>query len=151
MSRVADVIRGWLGWCPHASRQKTRTFTGPVPENQVPMASPPEPAAPSPTCAADSPMHPYYQENFVLIALLLAGLFCVVDLKMLAVASIFSALLVYYDAGMLHAGERFEKESILGEVATWRPLTWAVFVCIIPFIFLAIYTFSRKEIFDANN
>ena len=70
---------------------------------------------------------------------------------MFAVVTIFSAILVYYDAGTLHAGEKSGKEKILGEVATWRPLTWAVFVFIIPLIFLAIYTFSRREIFDANN
>ena len=43
-----------------------------------------------------------------------------------------------------------KKESIHGDVVVWRPLTWALAVLIIPLNFLAIYVFSRKEIFDAN-
>ena len=151
MSRAADVIRGWLGWCPHATRQKTRTFTVPVPESGILAAALPEPATQPAASAPGSPGHTSIQENYVLILLLLAGLFCLVDFRMLALASVFSAILVYYDAGMLHAGEKFERESILGEVATWRPLTWAASVLIVPLIFLAIYTFSRQEIFEANN
>ena len=106
---------------------------------------------PTPLVSAHPETCPVYQENILLILLLLAGLFCLVDLKMLALAAIFSALLVYYDAGTLHAGEKFAKESILGNVVTWRPLTWALAVLIIPLIFLAIYVFSRKEIFEANS
>ncbi|AGB01622.1 hypothetical protein [Methanoregula formicica] len=149
MTRVTEVIRGWLGLCPHGPTHKTRTFPNPGDTCQVPDKPSPHPAAPPVTATADS--RPAYQENFLLILLLLAGLFCLVDLKMLAIAGVFSALLVYYDAQTLHAGEKFEKESILGDVVTWRPLTWALAVLIIPLIFLAIYVFSRKEIFDANS
>ncbi|MDD5143920.1 hypothetical protein [Methanoregula sp.] len=109
-----------------------------------------EPVAVIPVTGVQTAKQPVYQENILLILLLLAGLFCLVDLKMLAIAGVFSALLVYYDAQALHAGEKSEKESILGDIVTWRPLTWGVAVLIIPLIFLAIYVFSRKEIFDAN-
>lgn len=110
-----------------------------------------EPVAVSTVTGTLAAKQPVYQENILLILLLLAGLFCLVDLRMLALAGIFSALLVYYDAQTLHAGEKFEKESLFGDVVAWRPLTWAACVLIIPLIFLAIYVFSRKEIFAANN
>ncbi|MFA6333847.1 MAG: hypothetical protein WCX22_12915 [Methanoregula sp.] len=120
--------------------RKTPVFTGTAEPCQVP----------SPTAVTAGP-RPVYQENFLLVLLLVAGLFCLVDLKMLALAGIFSALLVYYDAGTLHAGEKSGKELLFGNIVTWRPLTWAACVLVIPLIFLAIYTFSRREIFDANN
>ncbi len=150
MTRVAEVIRGWLGLCPHGPAHKTRTFPTPGDPCQVPAKPSPEPAAPPATAATPADSRPAYQENILLVIVLLAGLFCLVDLKMLAIAGIFSALLVYYDAVTIHAGEKFAQETILGDVITWRPLTWALAVLIIPLIFLAIYVFSRKEIFDAN-
>jgi len=150
MTRVAEVIRSWLGLCPHGPAHKTRAFPNPGDPCQVPAKPSPEPAAPPATPTAPAESHPGYQENFFLILLLLVGLFCLVDLKMLAIAGVFSALLVYYDAGTIHAGEKFPEESILGDVVTWRPLAWAICVLIIPLIFLAIYVFSRKEIFEAN-
>ena len=110
----------------------------------------PDPIAVPPLTGAVAAKQPVYHENILLVLLLLAGLFCLVDLKMLAIAGIFSALLVYYDAGTIHAGEKFGKESLLGDVVAWRPLTWAACVLIIPLIFLAIYVFSRKEIYEAN-
>lgn len=110
----------------------------------------PEPVAIPTLAGAATVKQPIYQENLLLVIVLLAGLFSLVDLKMLAVAGIFSTLLVYYDAGTMHAGEKFPEESLLGDVVTWRPLTWALAVLIIPLIFLAIYVFSRKEIFEAN-
>jgi len=109
-----------------------------------------EPVAGIPVTRVQTAKQPIYQENIPLILLLLGGLFCLVDLKMLAIAGIVSALFVYFDAVTIHAGEIFPKESILGDVVTWRPLTWALAVLIIPLIFLAIYVFSRKEIFEAN-
>ena len=69
---------------------------------------------------------------------------------MLAMAGGFRALLVYYDAGTLHAGEKFEKETLFGDIVAWRPLTWAACVLVILLVFLAPYTFSRQEIFNAN-
>lgn len=109
-----------------------------------------EPVAVFPVTGVRTAKHPVYQENILLVIVLLAGLFSLVDLKMLAVAGIFSALLVYFDAGRIHAGEKFPRESLFGDVVAWRPLTWAICVLVIPLIFLAIYVFSRKEIFEAN-
>ncbi len=148
MTRVTDVIRSWLGLCPHGPSHKIRTFPNAGDPCQVPDKPSRQPAVPPVTATADS--RSGYQENVILILLLLTGLFCLVDLKLLALTGIFSAILVYYDAQALHAGEKFEKESILGDVVTWRPPTWGLAVLIIPLIFLAIYVFSREEIFDAN-
>jgi hypothetical protein len=150
MIRVPEVIRGWLGRGPYASGYKTRTHSEPVPETRITKASPPGPDTESPATAAPGESWPVYQENIILVIVLVAGLFSLVDLRLLALAAVFSALLVYYDAGTLHAGEKFGTESLFGDVVAWRPLTWAVCVLVIPLIFLAIYTFSRKEIFDAN-
>lgn len=151
MTRVSEVIRGWLGWCPQESHRKTRTSISPAASCQVPARPVPAPAAPSPATTAPAESRPAYQENILLILLLVAGLFSLIDLKLLALAGIFSALVVYYDAGTLHAGEKFGKESFFGDVVTWRPQTWAICVLIFSIFFLAVYTFSRKEIFDANN
>jgi hypothetical protein len=151
MTRVAEVIREWLGGCPYASRQKTRTFTETFPENLTAKANPCDSPAPPATTTAPTESRPAYQENILLIFLLVGGMFSLMDLRMLAFVGIISALAVYYDACTLHAGEKFEIESILGEVVTWRPLSWAICVLIGSLIFLALYTFSRREIFDANN
>lgn len=151
MTRVAEVIRGWLGLCPNTPRNKTRTFAEPAQTVLTPGTPPPVPSVTPTTDTTPGKSRPVYQENILLILLLLAGLFCLVDLKMLAIAGIFSALLVYYDAQTMHAGEKFEKESLLGNVVAWRPLTWAACVLIVPLVFLAIYVFSRKEIFEANS
>jgi hypothetical protein len=151
MTRVSEVIRGWLGWCPQSSVRQSRTCPDPGAPCQAPARSSPAPAAPSPATTTQTESHPAYQENILLILLLVAGLFSLIDLKWLALAGIFSAVVVYYDAGTLHAGEKFGKESFFGDVVTWRPLTWAICVLIFSIFFLAVYTFSRKEIFDANN
>lgn len=151
MTRVTEVIRGWLGWCPQKSLGKTRTFTDVVQTNQAQSLSPPGPVIPSVTGAVPSESRQEYQENILLIILLLGGLFYAWDLRALALGGIVSALLVYYDAGMLHAGQKFEKESFFGDVVAWRPLTWAIWVLIGSLIFLAVYVFSRRDIFNANN
>jgi hypothetical protein len=151
VTHFTDYFRKKAGLCRHGEEsRKTRPCA--VPENscQFPPQPTPVPGDFSPSSTNSRELRPGYQENILLILLLLAGLFCLVDLKMLAVAGVFSALLVYYDAGTIHAGEKFAKETILGDVVTWRPLTWALAVLIIPLIFLAIYVFSRKEIFEAN-
>jgi hypothetical protein len=153
MTLSLDYLRKKVGLCRQGEpSRKTPVFTGTAAPYKVPARPSPAPAAPSPaTTDTPSGPRPVYQENFLLVLLLVAGLFCLVDLKMLALAGIFSALLVYYDAGTLHAGEKFERESLFGEVVAWRPLTWAICVFVIPLIFLAFYTFSREEIFKANN
>jgi type II secretory pathway component PulL len=95
---------------------------------------------------------PEYQENILLVLLLVAGLaFAFRDLQILSVIVILTAIAVYYDARNIHAGRNFAKESILGNVVTWRPISWGVLVLVGWIIILAIYLFSRKEIFHANN
>ena len=81
----------------------------------------------------------------------MGGFFLAWDLRVFAVAGIISVIVVYYDAGMLHAGQKFEKESFFGDVVAWQPVTWAVWVLIGSLFFLAVYTFSRRDIFNANN
>ena len=151
MIRVTNVIRGWLGWCPQAHPKKIRILSDPEPGNQTRSPSPVGPEVPSTTDSVKAASRPEYQENILLIILLLGGLFYAWDLRAFAIAGIISVIAVYYDAGTLHAGQKFEKESFFGDVVAWRPVTWAVWVLIGSLFFLAVYTFSRRDIFNANN
>jgi hypothetical protein len=151
MNQFLETIRKYLGWCPQGSYRKIRTFTDPGQENQAQSSSPPGPVVPSTAEATPAASLPEYQENILLYVLLLGGFFLAWDLRVFAVAGIISVIAVYYDAGTLHAGQKFEKESFFGDVVAWRPLTWAVWVLIGSLIFLAVYVFSRQEIFNANN
>ena len=150
--RISDVIRGWLGWCPKGSREKTRTFSAPGadPAAQVPVPAGPA-TSPAPAVTGPAEHRPGYQENFLLLILLLGGFFLSWDLRLFAIGGIISALVVYWDAGTIHAGEKFAEESFFGKVTAWRPQTWAVWVFIGSLFMLAVYTFSRQEIYDANN
>ncbi|MDO9326512.1 MAG: hypothetical protein Q7T80_16300 [Methanoregula sp.] len=58
---------------------------------------------------------------------------------------------MYFDAQNIHAGEKFKEVSLLGEVSTWRPITWAATAFVGSFIGMAIYLLCRQEIFNANN
>jgi hypothetical protein len=140
-----------FGWCPQAHPKKIRILSDPEPGNQTRSPSPVGPEVPSTTDAVKAASRPEYQENILLIILLLGGLFYAWDLRAFAIAGIISVIAVYYDAGTLHAGQKFEKESFFGDVVAWRPVTWAVWVLIGSIFLLAVYVFSRKEIFDANN
>jgi len=150
MSRFSEVICERLGWCPDTSFAQPRVQDGPLADEPTFGPSLPVPAAPPGATATPAESRPVYRENILLIIVLVAGLFGLSDLKVFAAAVIFSALIVYYDAFSVHAGEKFATESFFGDVVAWRPATWAVCVLIIPLFFLAIYTFSRKDIFDAN-
>jgi hypothetical protein len=150
--RISDVIRGWLGWCPQSSQRKTRTFSDPEPDlliqTPVPAAGP---AAPTPAAAAPAEHRQEYQTNLLLILVLLGGLFYAARPDLIIPFNILSAILVYFDAENIHAGEKFEKVSLLGDVATWRPIVWAVAVFIGTFFLLALYLLCREEIYTANN
>lgn len=148
--QISEVIRGWLGWCPQASYRKTRTLTDTVSEHYPSKPVPLEPPAPVPVTTAPTEEKKSCPENILLLLLLVAGFFTLIDLKWIVGFGIVCAVAVYYDAITLHAGEKFPVESVLGNVVTWRPLTWAVCVLIIPLIFLIFYFFSRQEIWDAN-
>jgi hypothetical protein len=94
---------------------------------------------------------PEYQTNLLLILLLLGGLFCASSMNLIIPFSILSAVLVYFDAENIHAGYKFKEVSLLGEVATWRPIVWAAAVFIGSFFLLALYLLCREEIYTANN
>ncbi len=114
--------------------------------------SPIEPPEPEAAGVNPTKNSPEYRENILLILLLVGGLFFGLrDALTFGGFTILCAACVYFDAQNIHAGERFEEVSLLGEVATWRPITWAVVVFIGSFIGMAIYVFSRQEIFKANN
>jgi hypothetical protein len=57
---------------------------------------------------------------------------------------------VYYDAQSIRAGDKFEKETLLGDIVTWQPLTWGAATLVGGIIIMAIYLFHRKEIYRAN-
>ncbi len=148
---LSDTIRKYLGWCPHGSPRKTGIFPGPefansarIPVSDVPSEKPSENTLPE-------ELRPEYQTNLLLILLFLGGLFYAHSLNLLIPFNILSAILVYFDAENIHAGRKFEKVSLLGEVATWRPIVWATAVFIGSFFLLALYVFCRREIYTANN
>jgi hypothetical protein len=150
--RISDVLRGWLGWCPQRSQRNIRTFSAPEPDlliqTPVPAAGP---AASTPAATAPSEHRPEYQTNLLLILVLLGGLFYAARPDLIIPFNILSAALVYFDAENIHAGEKFEEVSLLGEVATWRPIVWAAAVFIGSFFLLALYLLCREEIYTANN
>ena len=79
------------------------------------------------------------------------GFFPVVHQReFLPILLVLSAVAVYYDAQNIHAEERFEKETLLGDIVTWRPLTWGAATLVGGIIIMAIYLFHRKEIYRAN-
>ena len=94
---------------------------------------------------------PEYQTNLLLIVLFLLGLYTASHLNFLVPFSILSAILVYFDAENIHAGEKFKEVSLLGEAATWRPVVWAAAVLVGSFFLLALYLLCRREIYTANN
>jgi hypothetical protein len=139
-----------MGWCPQEAQRKTRTFIDPEPGLPV-QVLPSGPAAPAPTATGPVEYRPEYQTNLLLILLFLGGLFYASNLNLIMPFNILSAVLVYFDAENIHAGEKFEQVSLLGEVATWRPIVWAAAVFIGSFFLLAIYLVCRREIYNANN
>jgi hypothetical protein len=150
-ARLSEMVHGWMGWCPHESKRKTRTFINPEPNLPVLVPSPTGPAVPAPAVKAPEEYWPEYQTNLLLILLLLGGLFYASRLDLIVPFNILSAVLVYFDAENIHAGKKFEEVSLLGEVASWRPIVWAVAVFIGTFFLLALYLLCREEIYTANN
>jgi hypothetical protein len=151
-ARVLDVIRRWLGWCSQgSSARKTSVFTDSEFVNPAKIRVPAGPSMKPPDSPVLTDYRPEYQTNLLLILLFLGGLFYAHSLNLLIPFSILSAILVYFDAENIHAGRKFEKVSLLGEVATWRPIVWATAVFIGSFFLLALYVFCRREIYTANN
>ena len=148
---LVDTFKRYLGWCPHGSTRKTSIFTGPEFANSARTPAPAGSAAKPSENSSPRELRPEYQTNLLLILLFLGGLFYAHSLNLLIPFSILSSILVYFDAENIHAGRKFEKVSLLGEVATWRPIVWATAVFIGSFFLLALYVFCRREIYIANN
>jgi len=150
---LSQTIRKYLGWCPHGSTRKTSVFTDPESVNPAKTTDPSVPSVKPLDSSVPTGYRPEYQTNLLLILLFLGGLFYAHSLNLLIPFSLLSAILVYFDAENIHAGWKFEKVSLLGEVATWRPIVWATAVFIGSFFLLALslYVFCRREIYIANN
>jgi hypothetical protein len=147
-----EYIRKKLGWCPNAGAIEPVRHTSAEPgygdawKGRSPEPNPgPEPVG---TAGGD---RSGYQDNMLLILLALAWLFPVVyQREFLPLLVVLSAVAVYYDAQSIRAGDRFEKETLFGDIVTWRPLTWGAATFVGGIIIMAIYLFHRKEIYHAN-
>ncbi|MCK9278117.1 MAG: DUF1673 domain-containing protein [Methanoculleus sp.] len=152
MTVFMEYIRKKLGWCPNAGTIEPVRHTsaeagyGDAWKGRSPEPKPgPEPAG---TAGGD---RSGYQDNMLLILLALAWLFPVVyQREFLPLLVVLSAVAVYYDAQSIRAGDRFEKETLFGDIVTWRPLTWGAATLVGGIIIMAIYLFHRKEIYRAN-
>ena len=92
-----------------------------------------------------------YQENMLLILIALAWLLPVVHQReFLPIILVLSAVAMFYDAQSIRAGDKFEKETLLGDIVTWQPLTWGAATLVGGIIIMAIYLFHRREIYRAN-
>lgn len=86
------------------------------------------------------------------ILLALAWLFPVVHQReFLPIILILSAVAVFYDAQGICAGDNFEKETLLGDIVTWQPITWRAATLVSGVIIMVIYLFHRREIYNANS
>jgi hypothetical protein len=149
---VVETIKRYLGWCPHATSPKTRTYAAPEFDNLTKTPAPVGPVIPEPVIGNPEEHRPEYQENILLILLFIGGLFFgLKDFLTFGGFTILCSACVYFDAQNIHAGKKFEKVSLLGEVASWQPITWAAAAFVGSFIGIAIYLFCRQEIFNANN
>ncbi|GAB7016462.1 hypothetical protein [Methanogenium cariaci] len=152
MTKFTDTVRRSLGWCPNADaiRQSGCTKTEPGFENAWKRNGPD--AGPVPEPAPPAAEHSGYQENMLLILIALGWIFPFYSHhEFLPFLVVLSAVAVYYDAQNIHAGDKFEKETLFGDVVAWRPLTWGAATLVGGIIIMVIYLFQRKEIFVANN
>ncbi|MCK9278975.1 MAG: DUF1673 domain-containing protein [Methanoculleus sp.] len=152
MAVFMEYLRKKLGWCPNAGVIEPVRHTSAEPgygdawKGRSPEPDPgPEPVG-NPGGDRSG-----YQDNMLLILIALAWLLPVVyDREFLPFLILLSAVAVYYDAQSIHAGEKFEKETLFGDIVTWQPITWGAATLVGGIIILAIYLFHRKEIYRAN-
>jgi hypothetical protein len=150
--RFSEAIQKWAGWCPNANSIRTSGHTGQEAEfgNARKRFGPERDPDPEPAGAMVRD-HPEYKENMLLILIAVAWLFPVVyQREFYPIIAVLSAVAMYCDAQDIHAGRNFEKETLLGNVVAWRPLTWGAATLVGGIIIMAIYLFHRKEIFNAN-
>jgi hypothetical protein len=151
MTKFTDAVRKRLGWCPNADTAGRSRYCGMGANGEEAWKRGGPDSAPLPDPAAPAATPPGYQENMLLILIAVAWLFPVVyQHEFLTLFLVVSAVAMYSDAQNIHAGEKFEKETLLGNIVTWRPLTWGVATFVGGIIIMAIYLFHRKEIYNAN-
>jgi hypothetical protein len=151
-TRLAEAIRKRVGWCPNADAMRSSWLT--TPETALENARKgwrPE-KGPDPASDGDhGDVRSEYRENMLLILIAAAWLFPVVyQREFLPILLILSAVAVYYDAQDIHAGQKFEKERLFGDIVAWQPLTWGAATFVGGIIIMVIYLFHRREIFNAN-
>lgn len=151
-----------MSWCPQTNKIKTSLESEPEEQEWNYMAESsnpiPEKESSPKSNAKDDGQHGCrdrysgYQDNSILLVLLaLAWLFPVVyQREFLSIFVALNAVVMYYDAQNIHAGCKFEKESLLGNIVTWSPISWGAVTLIGGPIIIAIYLFHRKEIYNAN-
>ncbi|MCM2466845.1 DUF1673 domain-containing protein [Methanoculleus oceani] len=152
MTVFLEYIRKKLGWCPNADavRPVRRTSAEAGYGDAWQRAKPEPDPGPEPAGTAGGERSGY-QDNMLLILIALAWLLPVVyDREFLPLLVVLSAVAVYYDAQSIRAGDNFEKETLLGDVVTWQPLTWGAATLVGGIIIMIIYLFHRKEIYRAN-
>lgn len=149
---IIDKARRLMGWCPNGVVRNTRGLACAELDLTVRNPVPSGPAAPTPAATAAPAEHrTEYQTNLLLILVFLGGLFYAAGQNLLVPFGILSAVLVYFNAENIHAGRKFKEVALLGEVASWQPIVWAVAVLIGNVILFGLYLCCRQEIYDANN
>jgi hypothetical protein len=153
MTFFMEFFRKKLGWCPNADPVRTSRYADAEHGYENAWKGRDPGAAPDPESAGARGIdHPEYQDNILLILIALGWLLPLVyQREYLSFFVILSAVAMYYDAQNIHAGRSFEKETLFGDIETWRPLTWGAATLVGGVIIMAIYLFHRKEIFIANN
>jgi len=149
MAAFSEYVRKRLGWCPNAGaaapcRRVDTEFDQSARKERPPVAGPESDG----TVGGD---RSGYQENMLLILLALAWLFPIVyQREFLPILVVLCAVALYVDAQNIRAGEGFLKETLLGNIVTWRPLTWGLAAFVGGIVIMAIYLFHRREIYTTN-
>ena len=152
MTVFLEYIRKKLGWCPNADaiRPVRRTSAEAGYGDAWPGQKPEPNPGPEPTGTAGGDPSGY-QDNMLLILIALAWLLPAVHQReFLPIILVLSAVAVFYDAQSIRAGDNFEKETLFGDIVTWRPLTWGAATLVGGVIIMVIYLFHRREIYNAN-
>ncbi|WFN34276.1 DUF1673 domain-containing protein [Methanogenium sp. S4BF] len=151
MTKYTDIVRKRLGWCPNADAFGGSRYSGKEQDCEHAWKRGGPDPGPSPESDTPAATPHGYRENILLILIAVGWLFPVVyQQEFLFLFMVISAVAVYCDAQNIHAGEKFEKETLFGDIVAWRPLTWGAATFVGGIIIMAIYLFHRKEIYTAN-
>lgn len=153
MATLLDRVWQRPGWCP---RIDSREYPPGIHARETARGrSPGSGPDPEPTGSSGG-APPGYQENILLILLAIAWLVPLLyPIHIVEIFAVLSAVAVYRDARNIRAGNGFEKETLPGNIVTWRPLTWGLLtfgagIIGAGIIIMAIYLFHRREIFMTN-